>query len=111
MRVEKTLKLKLHPLTSEDRILLYDLLSKYKRMLRLAVDVVFSKDIHSVKKAHEELYQPLRKMFSELHNKYAEEAYKKALAMYKSYRKLMKKFEKSTTCNTLTETALWIREM
>ncbi len=94
MRVEKTLKLKLHPLTSEDRILLYDLLSKYKRMLRLAVDVVFSKDIRSVKRAHEELYQPLRKMFSELHNKYAEEAYKKALSMYKSYRKLMKKFER-----------------
>ncbi|QOJ78907.1 IS200/IS605 family element transposase accessory protein TnpB [Infirmifilum lucidum] len=94
MLLERTIKLKLVPLDTESRRLLHDLLKKYAELLAEAQRLVVELDIRSVKRAHEALYKLLREMHRELHNKYAEEAYRRALANYRSYLKLKRKWEK-----------------
>ena len=91
--VEKTIKFKLIPLTKSDKVLLLNLLNDYTSMLREALDIVVKNDVRSKKKAHELCYAILRKKYSHLHNKFVQEAYKRALAMYRSYRKLLNKWK------------------
>ena len=93
-KIEKTAKLKLIPLTKRDKRELISLLKDYTEMLREALEIVMKKDIRSRKKAHEACYEYLRRRYPHLHSKYVQEAYKRALAMYKSYRKLLRKWQK-----------------
>jgi len=51
-------------------------------------------DARSRKRAHELCYRPLREEYPFLHNKFAQEAYKRALSMYRSYRKLLGKWNR-----------------
>ena len=46
-------------------------------------------DVRSKKRAHELCYRLLRNKYPHLHNKLVQGAYKRALAMYRSYRKLL----------------------
>ena len=92
--IEKTVKLKLVPLTRNDRNQLLSLLNEYTSMLRESLSIIIKNDVRSRKRAHELCYSPLRKKYPHLHNKYVQEAYKRALAMYRSYRKLLSKWRK-----------------
>ncbi|RLI16976.1 hypothetical protein DRO49_04275 [Candidatus Bathyarchaeota archaeon] len=93
--IEKTLKFKLIPLTKNDKRELQSLLNDYTDMLQEALDLIMTHDVRTRKKAHELCYAYLRSKFPHLHNKFIQEAYKRALAMYKSYRKLMSKWRRS----------------
>jgi len=92
--IEKTIKLKLIPLTRDDKNQLYSLLEEYTAMIREALDIIIRSDARSKKKAHELCYTYLRERHPHLHNKFAQEAYKRALAMYRSYRKLLSKWRR-----------------
>ncbi len=63
-------------------------------MIEEALDIIIKNDVRSRKKAHELCYKFLRKRYPYLHNKFVQEAYKKALAMYRSYRKLLNKWRR-----------------
>jgi len=63
-------------------------------MTREALDIIIRNDARSKKNAHEICYRMLREKYPYLHNKFVEEAYKRALAMYRSYRKLLNKWKK-----------------
>ena len=92
--IEKTIKFKLIPLTKNDRNQLFSLLNDYTLMVREALDIIIENDVRSRKKAHELCYRFLRERHPYLHNKFVQEAYKRALAMYRSYRKLMNKWRR-----------------
>ncbi|MEM1838902.1 MAG: transposase [Candidatus Bathyarchaeia archaeon] len=70
------------------------MLKDYTALLREALDVVVGSDVRSKKRAHELCYKRLREKYPHLHNKYVEEAYKRALLMYRSYRRLLGKWMK-----------------
>jgi len=70
------------------------LLSDYTSLLRDALNIVVENDVRSKRKAHELCYRYLRERYPHLHNKYVEEAYKRALSMYRSYRRLLRKWMK-----------------
>ncbi len=63
-------------------------------MIREALDIITKNDVRSRKKAHELCYRALREKYPYLHNKFVQEAYKRALAMYRSYRKLLSKWKR-----------------
>ena len=63
-------------------------------MIRDALGIIIRNDVRSRKKAHELCYSILRERHPNLHNKFAQEAYKRALAMYRSYRKLLNKWKR-----------------
>jgi len=63
-------------------------------MIREALDIIMKNDVRSRKKAHEICYRILREKHPHLHNKFVQEAYKRALAMYRSYRKLLSKWKR-----------------
>jgi len=63
-------------------------------MVKEALVIVIKNDIHSRKKAHELCYGFLRERYPHLHNKFVQGAYKRALAMYRSYRKLLNKWKR-----------------
>ena len=63
-------------------------------MIREALDSIIRNDVRSRKKAHELCYSILRERHPHLHNKFAQEAYKRALAMYRAYRKLLNKWKR-----------------
>jgi len=63
-------------------------------MMRETLEIVVNNDVRSRKKAHELCYRVLREKYPHLHNKFVQEAYKRALAMYRSYRKLLNKWKK-----------------
>jgi len=88
------LKIKLVPISRRDKVLVHSLLSDYTNLLRNALNIVVENDVRSRKKAHELCYRYLRERYPHLHNKYVEEAYKRALSMYRSYRKLLGKWMK-----------------
>jgi len=88
------LKLKLIPLTREDRNQLISLLKDYTSMVREALNLIIRNDVRSKKRAHEICYRVLRERYPYLHNKFVEEAYKRALAMYRSYRKLLNRWRR-----------------
>jgi len=92
--IEKTLKLKLIPLTTNDKNQLLSLLNDYTSIIREALDIIIKSDARSRKKAHKACYQLLREKYPHLHNKFVQEAYKRALAMYRSYRKLQNKWKR-----------------
>jgi len=92
--IEKTIKLKLIPLSKNDRNQLFSLLDDYTSMIREALDTIIRNDVRSKKKTHQVCYRMLREKYPHLHNKFAEEAYKRALAMYRSYRKLLNKWKR-----------------
>ena len=92
--IEKTLKFKLIPLTRNDKDQLLSLLEEYTSIVREALDVIIKNDVRSRKKAHELCYRFLRNKYPHLHNKFIQEAYKRALAMYRSYRKLLNKWKR-----------------
>ena len=92
--IEKTIKLKLIPLTKSDRNQLFSLLDDYTAMMREALDIIIKNDVRSRRKAHELCYRVLRGKYPSLHNKFVQEAYKRALAIYRSYRKLLNKWRK-----------------
>ena len=58
------------------------------------MDIIMKNDVRSRKKAHELCYRILREKHPHLHNKFVQEAYKRALAMYRSYRKLLSKWKR-----------------
>ena len=58
------------------------------------MDIIMKNDVRSRKKAHELCYSFLRGRYPHLHNKFVQEAYKRALAMYRSCRKLMNKWRR-----------------
>ncbi|MEM4959849.1 MAG: transposase [Nanopusillaceae archaeon] len=58
------------------------------------MNIVVENDVRSRRKAHELCYRYLRERYPHLHNKYVEEAYKRALSMYRSYRRLLGKWVK-----------------
>ena len=89
--IEKTIKLKLIPLTRNDKNQVLSLLDTYTSMIREALDIIVENDVRSRKRAHELCYRVLRMEYPYLHNKFVQEAYKRALAMYSSYRKLLNK--------------------
>jgi len=62
-------------------------------MIREALDTIVRNDARSRKKAHELCYMYLRERHPQLHNKFAQEAYKRALAMYRSYRRLLNRWK------------------
>jgi len=88
------LKIKLVPVSRRDKVLVHSLLSDYTNILRDALNIVVKNDVKSKKRAHELCYRYLRERYPHLHNKYVEEAYKRALAVYRSYRKLLGKWMK-----------------
>jgi len=92
--IEKTVKLKLMPLTGNDRNQLLSLLDDYTLMIKESLDIIIKNGIRSRKKAHELCYRVLRDKYPHLHNKFVQEAYKRALAMYHSYRKLLNKWKR-----------------
>ncbi len=92
--MRKTIKLKLVPLTKNDKNKLLFLLNDYTSMIREALDMIMKNDVRSRKKAHELCYRVLREKYPHLHNKFAQEAYKRALAMNRSYRKLLNKWKR-----------------
>ena len=92
--IKKTVRLKLVPLSRNDRNQLLSLLNDYTLMIREALDIIAKNDVRSRKRAHELCYQVLRNKYPHLHSKFVEEAYKRALAMYRSYRKLLSKWRK-----------------
>jgi len=63
-------------------------------MVKEALIIVIKNDVRSRKKAHELCYSFLRERYPHLHNKFVQEAYKRALAMYRSYRKLLNKWKR-----------------
>ncbi len=92
--IEKTIKFKLIPLAESDRNKLLTLLNDYAAMIREALIMIMKNDDRSRKKAHGLCYRSLRNKYPYLHNKFAQEAYKRALAMYRSYRELLNKWRK-----------------
>ncbi|MHA1832851.1 MAG: hypothetical protein ACTSV7_02565, partial [Candidatus Baldrarchaeia archaeon] len=92
--VEKTIVFKLIPLTRKDKNELLSLIKRYVEMLKFSLSMVIGKNLRSRKRVHEEIYPILREKCSDLHNKFVQEAYKKALSMYKSYLKLKRKKRK-----------------
>jgi len=87
-------KLKLVPLTRNYRKQLLALLDDYTSMLREALSIIVENDVRSRRRAHELCYRVLREKYPHLHNKFVQEAYKRALAMYCSYRKLLNKWRR-----------------
>ena len=57
------------------------------------MSIIIENDVRSRKRAHELCYGLLRR-HPHLRNKYAQEAYKRALATYRSYRRLLNKWRK-----------------
>ncbi len=92
--IEKTIKFKLIPLTSCDRNQLVSLLNDYTLMVKDTLDIIIKNDVRSRKGAHKLCYGVLREKYPHLHNKFVQEAYKRALAMYRSYRKLLNKWKR-----------------
>ncbi|MEM4054582.1 MAG: transposase [Desulfurococcaceae archaeon] len=92
--IQKTLKVKLVPVSKRDKVLVHSLLSDYTNILMDVLNIVVKNDVRSRKKAHELCYRYLRERYPHLHNKYVEEAYKRALSMYRSYRRLLGKWMK-----------------
>ncbi|MEM4482127.1 MAG: transposase, partial [Desulfurococcaceae archaeon] len=92
--IQKTLKIKLVPVSKRDKVLVHCLLSDYTNLLTDALNIVVKNDVRSRKKAHEFCYRYLRERYPHLHNKYVEEAYKRALSVYRSYRRLLRKWMK-----------------
>ncbi len=92
--MQKTLKVKLIPLTKTDFRKLLELKESYTDLLKDALKIVIENDVRTRKQAHEACYEVLRRKYPKLHNKFTQEAYKRALAMYKSYLKLKKRYER-----------------
>jgi len=92
--IEKTIKLKLIPLTRSNKVQLISLLNNYTLMVKEALDIIIKNDVRSRKRAHELCYRGLRDKYPHLHNKFVQEAYKRALATYRSYRKLLNKWKR-----------------
>ena len=92
--IEKTIKLKLIPLTSSDKNQLISLLNDYTLMIKETLGTIIKNDVRSRKKTHELCYSFLRERYPHLHNKFVQEAYKRALVMYRSYRKLLNKWKR-----------------
>lgn len=92
--IEKAVKFKLIPLTRSDKSQLLSLLNEYTGMIRKALDIIIENDVRGRRKAHELCYRVLREKYPHLHNKFVQEAYKRALAMYRSYRKLLNKWKR-----------------
>ena len=92
--IEKTIKFKLIPLTRSVKSQLVSLLNDYTSMVKDALDVIIKNHVRSRKRAHELCYRVLREKYPHLHNKFVQEAYKRALAMYRSYRKLLNKWKR-----------------
>ncbi len=63
-------------------------------MIREALDIIIKNDVRSKKKAHKLCYHVLREKYPHLHNKFVQEAYKRALVTYRSYRKLLNKWKR-----------------
>ncbi len=63
-------------------------------MIKKALSIIIENDVRSRRKAHELCYRLLREKYPHLHNKFVQEAYKRALAMYRSYRKLLNKWKR-----------------
>jgi len=63
-------------------------------MVREALEIIVRNDVRSMRRAHELCYGRLRERYPHLHNKFAQEAYKRALAMCRSYRKLLSKWRR-----------------
>ena len=59
--IEKTIKLKLIPLTKNDRDQLHSLLEEYTIMIKEGMDIIIENDARSRKKAHDLCYAFLRK--------------------------------------------------
>ncbi len=81
-------------MTRSDKNQLLSLLNDYTSMIREALDIIVENDVRSRRKAHELCYRLLRDKYPHLHNKFVQEAYKRALAMYRSYRKLLNKWKR-----------------
>ncbi len=81
-------------MTKSDKNQLLSLLNDYTSMIREALDIIIENDVRSRKKVHELCYRFLRGKYPHLHNKLVQEAYKRALAMYRSYRKLLNKWKR-----------------
>ncbi|HWQ17285.1 MAG TPA: transposase [Sulfolobales archaeon] len=92
--ITKTLKFKLTPLSRLDRGRAFKLLRIYNAIVSKAQAIVNANDVKSLKRAHKLCYEPLRREFQDLHNKYVQEAYKRALQNYKSYIKKLKEWRK-----------------
>ena len=81
-------------MTKNDRNQLFSLLNDYTAMIRDALKIIVKNNVCSRKKAHELCYRVLRERYPHLHNKFVQEAYKRALAMYRSYRKLLNRWKR-----------------
>ncbi|RLE97997.1 MAG: hypothetical protein DRJ57_03985 [Thermoprotei archaeon] len=81
-------------MTRGDERQLRALLDDYTLMVREALGIIVTNDVRSRRRAHELCYRRLRERYPHLHNKFAQEAYKRALAMYRSYRKLLNKWRR-----------------
>ena len=92
--VQKTLKIRLLPVSKGDKALTHCLSKDYTTLLREALDIVVRSDVRSRRRAHELCYKRLRERYPHLHNTYVEEAYKRTLSMYRSYRRLLGKWMK-----------------
>jgi putative transposase len=92
--MQKTLKVKLMPLTKTDLKKLQKLKETYTTILKEALGIVIGNDVRTRKQAHDLCYDVLRQKYPKLHNKFVQEAYKRALSMYKSYLKLRKRYER-----------------
>ena len=93
-KIEKTIKFKLIPLTKRDKKELISLLEDYTKMLKESLEIIMKHNIVSKRKAHEKCYKHLREKYPHLHNKFVQEAYKRALTMYNSYRQRLKKWRR-----------------
>jgi len=94
MEIRKTLKLKLIPLTKRDKAEVVKLFKEYRVLVKDALQIIMASDARSRKRTHDLCYRVLREKYPHIHNKFVEEAYKRALAMYKSYRRLLRRWER-----------------
>ena len=92
--MQKTLKVKLMPLTKTDLEKLQKLKETYTTILKEALEIVIGNDVRTRKQAHDLCYDVLRRKYPKLNNKFVQEAYKRALSTYKSYLKLRKRYER-----------------
>jgi len=92
--MKKTLKVKLIPLTKTDLKKLQKLKETYTAILKEALEMIIENDVRTRKQAHDLCYNVLRQKYPKLHNKFVQEAYKRALSMYKSYLKLRKRYKR-----------------
>jgi predicted transposase len=88
--LNETCRFKLEP-TEEQKKILEELFSTYRRMVEECLESAMSMKITSRKRLHESVYRELRMRYKDYPSHYIYTAITTALGIYKSYRRLSRK--------------------